>query len=208
MPPSIAQSERQALCSLFEDRGPLAPTLCEGWTTADLAAHLYVRERKPLAAPGVVVRQLAPFTERAMQSAKRRLGYTGLIASIRSGPPMPMSLVDAQMNTAEYFIHHEDVRRAADEWQPRRDLRLDASLWPLTQRGAWLFARRVKETGLQIESPGFGSFRARKGHPVVILRGRPQELLLYLSGRKSVARVELDGPQEAWAAVDSARFGM
>ena len=51
MPGSIAQSERQALCSLLEDRGPLAPTLCEGWTTADLAAHLYVRERKPLAAP-------------------------------------------------------------------------------------------------------------------------------------------------------------
>jgi uncharacterized protein (TIGR03085 family) len=208
MPASIAQSERQALCSLFEDRGPLGPTLCEGWTTADLAAHLFVRERKPLAAPGALVRKLAPFTERAMDSAKRELGYEGLIASIRSGPPMPMRLVDGQMNTAEYFIHHEDVRRAAESWQPRRDGALDAALWPLVQRGAWLFTRRVKGTGLQLECPDFGSLRARQGQPAAILRGGPQELLLYLFGRKNAARVELEGPEAARAAVAGARFGI
>jgi len=193
MSASIAQAERQALCALLEDRGPLAPTLCEGWTTADLAAHLYVRERKPLVAPGALVRALAPLTERAMQSAKRELGYAGLIASLREGPPMPLRLVDAQMNTAEYFIHHEDVRRASPEWEPRQDAALDASLWTLIRRSAWLLTRRISGAGLQLEAPGFGSFTARRGQPVATLRGGPQELLLYLFGRRSAVRVDLEG---------------
>ena len=36
----LAQSERQQLCDLFEEVGPDQDTLCEGWTTAHLAAHL------------------------------------------------------------------------------------------------------------------------------------------------------------------------
>ncbi len=208
MPTSTAQSERQALCSLLEDRGPLAPTLCEGWTAADLAAHLYVREHKPLAAPGALVRQLAPVTERAMQSAKRERGYGGLIESIRSGPPMPIRLIDSQMNAVEYFIHHEDVRRADDGWEPRQDPALDAALWRLIKRGAWLLTRRVKGVGLQLEAPGFGSIKARQGSPLAVLRGGPQELLLYLFGRKSVAKVELEGPDRARSVVESSRFGI
>ena len=89
-------------------------------------------------------RARAPLTERAMQSAKRELGYAVLIASLREGPPMPLRLVDAQMNTAEYFIHHEDVRRATPEWEPRQDAALDASLWSLIRRSAWLFTRRIR----------------------------------------------------------------
>ena len=34
----LAQLERQALCSTFSSVGPDAPTLCEGWDAADLAA--------------------------------------------------------------------------------------------------------------------------------------------------------------------------
>jgi hypothetical protein len=36
----IDERERQTLCDLLADLGPDAPTLCEGWTTLDLAAHL------------------------------------------------------------------------------------------------------------------------------------------------------------------------
>ena len=36
-----------ALCDLFEEVGPDAPTLCGDWTTRDLAAHLVMRERRP-----------------------------------------------------------------------------------------------------------------------------------------------------------------
>ena len=53
-PPTLAQQERNTLCDLFVELGSEAPTLCEGWSTADLAAHLVVRERRPDSGPGLV----------------------------------------------------------------------------------------------------------------------------------------------------------
>ncbi|MCW2608081.1 MAG: hypothetical protein JWO60_2774, partial [Frankiales bacterium] len=44
---SVAAAERAALLDLLAASGPDAPTLCPGWTTHDLAAHLVVRERQP-----------------------------------------------------------------------------------------------------------------------------------------------------------------
>ena len=41
---------------------PDAPTLCEGWKTRDLAAHLVVRERRPDATLGIAVPFLADYT--------------------------------------------------------------------------------------------------------------------------------------------------
>ncbi|MGD0448569.1 MAG: maleylpyruvate isomerase family mycothiol-dependent enzyme [Candidatus Dormibacteria bacterium] len=43
----IDAQERRELCDLLIQVGPDAPTLCEGWTTSDLAAHLVLRERFP-----------------------------------------------------------------------------------------------------------------------------------------------------------------
>src|SRR5579875_2067067 len=94
----IAQSERQALCDLLEDKGPLAPTLCEGWTTADLAAHLFVREYQPWYGIGILLPPLAGLTSRGMDDAKRQLGYGKLIEKVRSGPPGLFKTFDAQMN--------------------------------------------------------------------------------------------------------------
>ena len=37
---SIAQRERAGLVEILRAVGPDAPTLCEGWTTRDLTAHL------------------------------------------------------------------------------------------------------------------------------------------------------------------------
>ena len=42
-----AFAERLALADLMAEVGPDAPTLCGGWTTRDLAAHLLLRERRP-----------------------------------------------------------------------------------------------------------------------------------------------------------------
>ena len=52
---SIADTERAALCDLLDQLGPDAPTLCTGWTTRDLATHLYVRDRNPRAWAGISV---------------------------------------------------------------------------------------------------------------------------------------------------------
>lgn len=64
----VQQVERQGLSDLLLELGPDASTLCAGWDTVDLAVHLVVvRERKPLAAPGILLG--GPFTT---SSAPRR----------------------------------------------------------------------------------------------------------------------------------------
>lgn len=205
---SVSHRERVALCDLFEQVGPLAPTLCEGWTTSDLAAHLFVREARTYVAAGIAVPAFASLTQRAMDRAKSSIGYEGLVSRIRSGPPLLWRLVDSRVNTAEFFVHHEDVRRAGGEASPREDAELDAALWGLLRQVARMSTRRLSGAGLALVAPGFGTVTAKSGSPVVTMTGGPQELLLYLFGRKAVAAVSFDGPDEAVAAVEAASFGL
>ncbi|MGH3380899.1 MAG: TIGR03085 family metal-binding protein, partial [Actinoallomurus sp.] len=118
-----ARAERRELCALLAETGPDAPTLCEGWTTGDLAAHLLVRERRPDAAPGIVVPLLAGYTERVQQRVSKDNPFPHVLELLRQGPPAwsPFAVpgVDAAANTAEFFVHHEDVRRAQAGWAPR-----------------------------------------------------------------------------------------
>src|SRR5687768_22478 len=95
--------ERLALCDLFDQVGPAAPTLCEGWDAYDLAVHLYVREADPMAGPGLMIRALSDTTERRMRRVKERYGFTEVVGKVRTGPP-PVSLfavpkLGAQLNT-------------------------------------------------------------------------------------------------------------
>ena len=50
---TLASDERAAICDEFAAAGPDRPTLCAGWNTRDLLAHLLVRERQPWVAPGL-----------------------------------------------------------------------------------------------------------------------------------------------------------
>src|SRR5262249_24979832 len=104
--------ERGALCDTLVSVGPEAPTLCTGWLTADLAAHLLAREKRPDAGPGIIVPgPFARHTQRVMEKYKAK-GYDPMITELRAGPPRlfrvgPM----AAANVVENWIHHEDVRR-------------------------------------------------------------------------------------------------
>ena len=82
-----AQQERTLLCDLLDELGPGAPTLCEGWVTADLAAHLVVRERRPDSGPGLVWPALAGYTDRVRRSVRDRTAWPDLVGMVRSGPP-------------------------------------------------------------------------------------------------------------------------
>src|ERR1700753_2037874 len=115
-PGSPAQQERMTICDLFVELGSDAPTLCEGWKTADLAAHLVVRERRPDSGPGLVWAPLAGYTEKVSVAARGRTSWEDLVDSVRRGPPAILKPFDGAMNTVEYFIHVEDVRRAQDNW--------------------------------------------------------------------------------------------
>jgi uncharacterized protein (TIGR03085 family) len=208
---SPARAERVALCDLFLELGPDAPTLLEGWTTRDLAAHLVMRERRPDAAAGMLVPLLAKHAEDVRIREKER-PWIELVARVREGPPVwnPMHLepVDTMTNTIEFFVHHEDVRRAQEGWTVR-DLAADlsAALTTAMDRVGGLLTRKAK-VGLVLDPDGGEPIRLRRGQPVVTIRGPIGEGVLYAYGRKDVAAVTLDGPDDATAAVAAARFGL
>jgi uncharacterized protein (TIGR03085 family) len=210
MPTALDAAEREALCDLFLELGPDAPTLCEGWTTADLAAHLVVRERRPVAAAGIVVGPLAGVTERAMEDEKAK-GYGAVVARVRGGPPPgPYRFGPVRStNLNEFFVHHEDVRRPNGR-PPRTGMTaLDDALWRAIRRSAWLSLRRLGPVGAVLVRAGTGErVVARKGEPAVTLTGEPGELALYLTGRRSAAEVGLAGPEEAVAALRAVRLGI
>ncbi len=197
-----AKRERLLLADLLETAGPEAPTLCEDWKTRDLAAHVVVRERRPDAAGGILIKQLAPRLDRVMEEFTAK-PYEELIQLIRTGPPRfsPFSLkqIDEASNTIEFYIHTEDVRRARPDWTPRElDPVFQDALWSRLERTARLMGRG-SPTGLVLRRPNGQTAVAHRGTPVVTVTGEPAELLLFLYGRQQVADVELDGEKDAIA---------
>ncbi|WP_244792020.1 TIGR03085 family metal-binding protein [Streptomyces sp. BJ20] len=197
-----AKRERLLLADLLETAGPEAPTLCEGWTTRDLAAHVVVRERRPDAAGGILVKQLASRLERVTAEFLAK-PYDELIGLIRTGPPRfsPFSLkqVDEMSNVIEFYVHAEDVRRAQPDWTPRElDPVFQDALWSRLERSARLMGRGVP-TGLVLRRPDGQTTVARRGAPVVTVTGQPSELVMFTYGRQGAAKVELDGDENAIA---------
>lgn len=200
---SLASDERAAICDEFEKAGPDRPTLCDGWTTRDLLAHLLVRERAPWAAGGVVVPALAPVTEKAMRGYAA-MAWPEMVELLRAGAPawspFRVRRVDELGNGAEYFVHHEDVRRGEPGWEPRpADPTRDAQLWTLLQRmGRMLF--KASGAGIVVARPSGERYVLRTGPGLVTIVGEPAELVLYGFGRDA-ARVELEGDPADVAAL-------
>ncbi|WP_369168657.1 TIGR03085 family metal-binding protein [Streptomyces sp. R28] len=199
---TFAKRERLLLADLLEAEGPDAPTLCEGWTTRDLAAHVVVRERRPDAAAGILIKPLAPRLDKAMEEFAAK-PYEELIQLIRTGPPRfsPFQLkqIDEASNTIEFYVHTEDVRRAQPDWTPRElDRVFQDALWSRLERSARLMGRSAP-TGLVLRRPDGQTAVAHRGTPVVTVTGEPSELLLFSYGRQSAAKVELDGDKDAIA---------
>jgi uncharacterized protein (TIGR03085 family) len=196
---SLAQSERGALCDLALELGPDVPTLCTGWTTFDLVTHLIARERHPIAGLGIILSPLAGMTEKAMAKEKRR-DYEQAVERLRSGPPYPMRLVDRQINTIEYFVHLEDIRRANARTESRPDADgADDELWNTLRRGARIIGRKARSVALDLVRDTGETIKVSggDGKPSVRIVGRPGEIALFLMGRKEAAHVELEGDDEA-----------
>jgi uncharacterized protein (TIGR03085 family) len=203
-----AKRERLLLADLLEAEGPDAPTLCEGWNTRDLAAHVVVRERRADAAGGLLVKQLAPRLER-VQAEFAEKPYEELIQLIRTGPPRfsPFALkqIDEASNTVEFYVHTEDVRRAQPDWTPRPlDPVFQDALWTRLERTARL-AGRGAPTGLVLRRPDGQTAVAHRGTPVVTVTGEPSELLMFALGRQKTADVELEGDKDAIAKLSETK---
>jgi uncharacterized protein (TIGR03085 family) len=199
---NLAASERASLSDLLDRVGPAMPTLCEGWQTRDLVAHLVLRESRPDAALGVVISPLAGWTAR-LQKKLLRNDYTDLVNRLRSGPPRWSPYrprrVDELLNSIEYFVHHEDVRRAAPQWEPRVfDSATNALLW---KRSTQMAKHVLKSApgGIELIRSDTGQRHAVgatvPGKAVLTLTGAPQELLMYMF-RPDHALVEHDGDAE------------
>lgn len=208
---SPARRERDALADLLAARGPDAPTLCAGWAARDLAAHLVVRERRPDAAPGILLRPLAGYSAR-VQDSIAATPWPRLVELVRTGPPRwsPTALgpVDGLVNTVEMFVHHEDVRRADGGAPPRQlDPPLEQALGARLRTMARVLLRRAP-VGVRLAAAGAEPFDAHRGEPMVTVAGPVGELVLFAYGRQAHAHVELDGPPEAVAALRAAALGL
>jgi uncharacterized protein (TIGR03085 family) len=207
---SVATDERAALCDLLDELGPGQPTLCAGWQTRDMAAHLVVREHRPDAAPGILLPAFARYTKRVQDSYARR-PWRELVDMVRGGPPVwwPTRLpaVDKFVNTLELFVHHEDVRRGQEGWTPREpDARRDGALWSGLTRVGKMTLRKTP-VGLVLRRPDGESVVVKRGPDTVTVTGEPGELLLFAFGRDAV-RVEFDGDQRAIAVVQGLDRGL
>ncbi len=203
--PSLAQQERATLCDLFVERGPDAPTLCEGWRTVDLAAHLVVRERRPDSGPGLVWPPLAGHTDKVRRAVRDRTPWEELVETVRRGPPLLLRPFDGPMNTVEFFIHVEDVRRAQDGWEPRPiSAELADALWARVGPGG--MAKKVPAT-VVITSPGRAD-KERGTGPRLTLAGDPGELVMFGAGRQGAARVEISGDAALAEQLRAASLGV
>jgi uncharacterized protein (TIGR03085 family) len=189
--------ERAELADLLDKLGPDAPTCCAGWTTAHLAAHLVVRDRRPDAMLGLGLEKLAPdgpltrWAHRLERRLRESAPYPAVVAQVRSGPPAwsPLGWPGGRtLNATEFVIHHEDVRRAQPGWTARSLSRADQdALWG----PAALFARGSARRGGLVLRRTDADVERRIGAGSTLVSGEPLELLLWVSGRREVARVEV-----------------
>jgi uncharacterized protein (TIGR03085 family) len=202
---SVAQQERDTLCDLFVELGENAPTLCEGWVTRDLAAHLVVRERRPDSGPGLVWPPLADYTDKVRRAVRDRMSWEELVDTVRRGPPLLLRPFDGPMNTVEFFIHVEDVRRAQRGWESRAiSPELADALWARVGPGG--MAKKVSAT-IVITSPGRADKQKGTGR-VLTLAGDPGELTMFGAGRQAAAAVEISGDAELAAQLRAAPLGV
>jgi uncharacterized protein (TIGR03085 family) len=198
---SMSRTERAALCNTALEAGEQAPTLCGRWTVKDLVIHLLVRERDPLGAPGILVPRLEALTERS----SRRLAdqdFSSLVERVRQGPPkwspLAVPVLDRAVNTLEYFVHHEDIRRADPHWEPRElTAREQKAIWKaIAVAGKGL----VRPAGVPVEIRWAGDERERssvlrRGDDPAVVTGAPSEIALFLYGRAQHAPLEFTGPE-------------
>jgi uncharacterized protein (TIGR03085 family) len=228
---SYSRDERLALCALLDKTGPDAPTLCAGWTTGDLAAHLVLREHRPDAAAGVMGGPLASYTARVQDRIKQRIPFPDLVRIVRSGPPrlsfLALPGMDERVNAVEYFVHHEDIRRAVPDWEPREIGGGESDLLWQRLRMARFMLRKAP-VGVELARDDSGAdgpadrstadrntadrntadrntadrstayrITAKNATPAVTVIGSPAELTMWVMGRAAAARVRFDGTDVA-----------
>lgn len=213
--------ERLDLCALLASLSAeewQTATLDAGWTVADLAAHIVVRERYLRAGlRAVLARDRAGLD--ALMAREQARGHAALLAALRTMPPLLFRLPGpiGRGNLGEAYLHNEDVRRGALRRPRHLSAELQRALWAALPLFARQGLRRVPVAGrLTIVWPEHESRivvvgkrrRATAPSSHATLSGAPGELLLWLTGRKAAEQVELDGTVDLAAALRDAPMSL
>lgn len=212
----FVEPSREFLAETLLAAGPDSETLCAGWNTKELAAHLYLREHNAGVGLGLL---LKPFnkvsdkaTARLAQESATPEAYARLLGKFRAGPPalspLKIPAVDESANLTEFFVHAEDVRRATDRWAPRAlDEDYSDALWDeLVKRAAILY--RSVDLGIVLVRPSGPRHVAKRAPVSVAIVGEPGELLMHAHGRTSHALVTFEGQPDAVALLKTAEVGL
>lgn len=202
--------EREALAASFAALGPEAPTILPGWDAEDLLEHLVLRESVPHLIVGPRLPGSLGRRAREARESRRDRPWTERVEDFRRGPG-PLSFagrMDRLSGQAELLIHHEDLRRAQDGWQPRRlSAERTADAWRSVGLMAPL-AMRVRADVTLVSPVGGRRLRSRGAVGALRVHGEPLELLLWVSGRGDVARVRIHGDEAALRALGEGRRGL
>jgi uncharacterized protein (TIGR03085 family) len=192
-----ALAGHRAMADTLVQVGPEAPTILEGWTTTDLAAHLASLEGLggfPLFLGRQLITRTYPrptagsrkVAARQLEKAKRR-GWDWMVDHVRSPHRLPMRAGGAPVALFEIYTHHQDVLRAdpALAEQPAPDELVTCLPWILA-----FHAKRLDGVELVARTDD-GERRAGAGAPVVV-SGDVGEVVLWLAGRDDHCSVELE----------------
>ncbi|MEV0560275.1 TIGR03085 family metal-binding protein [Dactylosporangium sp. NPDC050588] len=205
---SFARAERLALAETLLAAGPDAPTLCDGWVTRDLAAHLVLREHRPDAAAGILLKPVAGHTKK-VQDRLAAGDYGQLVGKVRR-PALWVrpAFAEEAVNITEFLIHHEDVRRAVPGWTPRTlDAAYEQALAKRLKGAAKLSARRFP-AAITVRPADAEPFTVGTGGEPLTVQGKPSELLLFFTGRQAHADVTVTGPDATAERLRTARLGL
>ncbi len=192
------QVERERLVESFRRSSSDSPTLCEGWDARDLLTHLINRELYPHHMLGTAL-TLSKSIDKKHELED--MPYDDLVEVFAEGrqkfSPLQVGKLDELMNTAEYFVHHEDLLRGGDVSQPRELSKedQDAVYASLKRMSKVLFLK--SPVGVDLVAPGYelieAGTKSARATGIVTVKGDPLELLLFAFGREYKAHVEYSG---------------
>jgi uncharacterized protein (TIGR03085 family) len=205
-------AERRAVALTLAGLGPDKPTLCPGWDTAAMAAHLASADAgaglatwggRRLVAAGARLNDMKTNRMAAGYMARRTgaKGFQWALEHLTADPPRLLGVgVAGVVSLFEVWVHHEDVRRANGMGpDPGRDYH---ELVDCLRFVARYQHKRIGDLRLVVLPPAGRSVTVGQGSASLVVRGAVSEALLWLAGRPQVAAVEFDDPQTA-AAIPS-----
>ena len=190
------RTQRLAVADLLEslDDGEWRhPSLCDGWSVNDVAAHLTLQQVGLLDGLGMFARFPGGMNRAIRETARRqaaRISRPELVARIRAsadsrrhnvGLSCLETLIDA-------LVHGQDIARPLGRVLP---VPPDAAALAADQvwRKGWPFYPRRRLSGLRLAATD-GEWTAGEGSEI---RGTMGDLLLVLTGRGGAAVGDLDG---------------